>query len=86
LPVTVLNGTTVPGLAASYALKVRSAGWSVVSVGTWRSTRVATTTIFYPSGDRASAARLAKELSGNQEIASALSGMSQSGLTIVVAR
>lgn len=86
LPVTVLNGTTVPGLAASYALKVRSAGWSVVSVGNWRSTTVATTTIFYPSGKRTSAARLAKELSGNQEIAAALSGMTDRGLTIVVAR
>ena len=84
-PVVVLNGTTTIGLAAAYRLKVTRAGWNVVSIGNWTRSSVSATTIFYPSGVKASAKRLADDLSGTQLTREALSGMSSTQLTIVVA-
>ena len=84
-PVVVLNGTTTIGLAAAYRLKVTRAGWNVVSIGNWTRSSVSATTIFYPSGFKASAKRLADDLSGTQLTREALSGMSSTQLTIVVA-
>jgi type IV secretory pathway VirB10-like protein len=84
IPVDVRNGTRTTGLAARAAAQVRAAGWTVASVGNWRSTTVGDTTIFYGSGDQAVAQRLARELSGDQEVAPALSGMSTTRLTLVV--
>ena len=83
-PVVVLNGTTTIGLAAAYRLKVTRAGWNVVSIGNWTRSSVSATTIFYPSGFKASAKRLADDLSGTQLTREALSGMSSTQLTIVV--
>ena len=83
-PVVVLNGTTTIGLAAAYRLKVTRAGWNVVSIGNWTRSSVSATTIFYPSGFKASAKRLADDLSGTQLTREALSGMSSTELTIVV--
>jgi hypothetical protein len=82
----VLNGTTIPGLAAQEAARVRNAGWSVASTGNWRRTNVGVTTIFYGPGDEGSARRLARELDGAQQIAEALNGMSSARLTLVVER
>ena len=84
-PVVVLNGTTTIGLAAAYRLKVTRAGWNVVSIGNWTRSSVSATTIFYPSGFKASAKRLTDDLSGTQLTREALSGMSSTQLTIVVA-
>lgn len=84
-PVVVLNGTTTIGLAAAYRLKVTRAGWNVVSIGNWTRSSVSATTIFYPSGFKPSAKRLADDLSGTQLTREALSGMSSTQLTIVVA-
>jgi len=84
-PVVVLNGTTTIGLAAAYRLKVTRAGWNVVSIGNWTRSSVSATTIFYPAGFKASAKRLADDLSGTQLTREALSGMSSTELTIVVA-
>ncbi len=83
-PVVVLNGTTTIGLAAAYRLKVTRAGWNVVSIGNWTRSSVSATTIFYPSGFKSSAKRLADDLSGTQLTREALSGMSSTELTIVV--
>ena len=83
-PVVVLNGTTTIGLAAAYRLKVTRAGWNVVSIGNWTRSSVSATTIFYPSGFKPSAKRLADDLSGTQLTREALSGMSSTQLTIVV--
>ena len=84
-PVVILNGTTTIGLAAAYRLKVTRAGWNVVSIGNWTRSSVSATTIFYPSGFKPSAKRLADDLSGTQLTREALSGMSSTQLTIVVA-
>jgi NAD(P)-dependent dehydrogenase (short-subunit alcohol dehydrogenase family) len=84
-PVVVLNGTTTIGLAAAYRLKVTRAGWNVVSIGNWTRSSVSATTIFYPSGFKSSAKRLADDLSGTQLTREALSGMSSTQLTIVAA-
>ena len=83
--IAVLNGTTTIGLAAAYRLKVTRAGWNVVSIGNWTRSSVSATTIFYPSGFKSSAKRLADDLSGTQLTREALSGMSSTQLTIVVA-
>ena len=83
--VEVLNGTSTPGLAATYATKVRRAGWTVARVGNWSGAKVTATTIFYPAGFKASAQRLADELSGTQNLRASLGSMSSSVLTIVVA-
>ena len=83
-PVVVLNSTTTIGLAAAYRLKVTRAGWNVVSIGNWTRSSVSATTIFYPSGFKPSAKRLADDLSGTQLTREALSGMSSTQLTIVV--
>ena len=84
-PVVVLNGTTTSGLAAAYRLKVTRAGWNVVSIGNWTRSSVSATTIFYPSGFKDSAKRLTDDLSGTQLTREALTGMSSTQLTIVVA-
>ncbi|MEI6365361.1 MAG: LytR C-terminal domain-containing protein [Actinomycetes bacterium] len=84
-PVVILNGTTTIGLAAAYRLKVTRAGWNVVSIGNWTRSSVSATTIFYPSGFKDSAKRLTDDLSGTQLTREALSGMSSTQLTIVVA-
>jgi hypothetical protein len=84
ITVDVLNGSTVTGLAQRTAAQVRAEGWTVGLVGNWRRAPVATTTVYYAEGDEGSARRLARELSGEQRVAPALSGMSTSRLTLVV--
>ncbi|MEV7398676.1 LytR C-terminal domain-containing protein [Aeromicrobium sp. NPDC092404] len=45
--VSVLNNTTIQGLAATYSVKVRQAGWTDVRVGNWRGS-IAGNTIYFP--------------------------------------
>jgi cytoskeletal protein RodZ len=45
--VSVLNNTTIQGLAATYSVKVREAGWTDVRVGNWRGS-IAGNTVYFP--------------------------------------
>jgi cytoskeletal protein RodZ len=45
-PVVVLNATSRTGLAAAEAARLRAKGWTVRSIGNWRSGGVARTTVF----------------------------------------
>jgi hypothetical protein len=61
LPVTVLNETTVTGLAARVAGVLKTGGWPVTPVGAYTAKDVAATTVYFTQGDdaqRASAVAL----------------------------
>ncbi|RBY94141.1 hypothetical protein DQ244_01915 [Blastococcus sp. TBT05-19] len=52
-PVTVLNATSVTGLAGKISSAVVAGGWESPGVGAYEGTPVATTTVFYTEGDEA---------------------------------
>lgn len=80
--VVVLNQTTTVGLAAKVAVRLRSAGWVVPTIGNYRGA-VPATTVFYPAGGQAAARSLATAL-GVARTAPAPAGMSTSRLTVVL--
>jgi hypothetical protein len=87
-PVVVLNNSTIHGLAASVAAELRAKGWHIESVGNLQG-RTPTTTVYYATGERAEAIRLAHEFPSISSIRSAASAdiMSHgSDLTLVVTR
>ncbi|MGY2085291.1 LytR C-terminal domain-containing protein [Blastococcus sp. SYSU DS0539] len=51
VPVTVLNATTVTGLAGRISGVVTAGGWESPGVGAYPGTDVATTTVFFTEGD-----------------------------------
>lgn len=81
----VLNDSRVTGLAARAAATFRSAGWDVTSTGNFHGTDVPETTIFYPDGDKTAADQLAAQF-GIRRLAPASSGLSQTHLTVALAR
>jgi hypothetical protein len=50
-PVTVLNSTSVTGLAASIAEQIGAGGWETLEPGEYPGTDVAITTVYYTEGD-----------------------------------
>jgi hypothetical protein len=52
-PVTVLNATTVTGLAASIAGVIKAGGWETTPVGAYTAKDVATSTVFFTQGNEA---------------------------------
>ncbi|MGH8891059.1 MAG: LytR C-terminal domain-containing protein [Acidothermaceae bacterium] len=87
--VDVLNDSTVSGMAARAASRLRGGGWQVATVGNYEGTNVPATTIFYPGGARAAAQRLAAKYGVTRVLAAAGSsdsGLSTSDLTLVLAR
>jgi len=53
VPVTVLNETTITGLAARVSGAVKAGGWPVTDVGTYTPKDIATTTVYFTQGDDA---------------------------------
>ncbi len=51
VPVTVLNATTVDGLAADISAKIKGQGWKTVKPGGYPNDDVAATTVFYTKGN-----------------------------------
>ena len=51
LPVTVLNETTVTGLAAKVAGALKAGGWPTTGVGAYKAKDVAASTVFFTQGD-----------------------------------
>jgi hypothetical protein len=61
LPVTVLNETTINGLAAKVSGAIKAGGWPTTDVGAYTAKDVAATTVYFTQGDdaqRASAVAL----------------------------
>jgi hypothetical protein len=50
-PVTVLNATSVNGLAGDIGTALAAGGWQVLEPGRYSEQDVATTTVFYTAGD-----------------------------------
>lgn len=87
VPVTVLNNTTVTGLAGVVARQLQADGWPVSNVSNYTG-RVSATTVFYDAGV-ASEARAAKSLAAQfpaiQSAQPRFAGLPGSGLTVVLA-
>lgn len=81
-PVSILNQTTIAGLAARTSEEVTTAGWTVSGTGNWIGT-VSESTVFYPEGLHEQAILLAMDL--DLEAAEpVLPGMSAGQLTVVL--
>lgn len=79
--VTVLNGTGVPGKAASVAKVLRGRGWTIDRVGNDKRP-LTRTTVYYGPGEKSDATTLAGELPGGGAVAPTTS--QSSGLTVIV--
>jgi cytoskeletal protein RodZ len=82
-PVSVLNNTTIQGLAATYSVKVRDAGWTDVRVGNWRGS-IAGNTVYFPPQFAEQAKLLGDDL-GIERILPSFSPMRTDRLTIILA-
>ena len=82
-PVSVLNNTTIQGLAATYSVKVRDAGWSDVRVGNWRGS-IAGNTVYFPPQFAEQAKLLGDDL-GIDRILPSFAPMRTDRLTIILA-
>ena len=80
--VSVLNNTRSPGLAASFAGRVRQAGWTIAAVGNWRGSVVGNT-VYYPGGLEDRAALLGKDL-GIGRIMQSVAPMRMDRLTVIL--
>jgi hypothetical protein len=82
-PVSVLNNTTIQGLAATYSVKVRDAGWADVRIGNWRGS-IAGNTVYFPPQLAAQAKLLGNDL-GIERILPSFAPMRTDRLTIILA-
>ena len=82
-PVSVLNNTTIQGLAATYSVKVRDAGWADVRVGNWRGS-IAGNTVYFPPQFAEQAKLLGNDL-GIDRILPSFAPMRTDRLTIILA-
>jgi len=83
VPLLVLNNSKISGLADRAATKFRNGGWPVRDTGNYRG-RLATSTIYYPVGQRASAERFAKQF--GVRVLPRFDTLPGSGMTVVVTR
>ena len=85
VPVTVLNNSKIQRLADRAAARFRAGGWPVRSTGNYRGGRIATTTVYYPAGEQASAQRFAAQF-GIGRVLPRFAGLPSSGMTVVLTR
>ena len=81
--VVVLNQTSRPGLAASVAAHLRTAGWDVPAVGNFRGT-VPSTTVYYPAGGETVALAVARDLRATPRTMPRFGNLSTTRFTVVV--
>ena len=81
--VVVLNQTSRPGLAASVAAHLRTAGWDVPAVGNFRGT-VPATTVYYPAGGETVALAVAGDLRADPRTLPRFGNLSTTRFTVVV--
>jgi hypothetical protein len=82
LPVIVLNGTEISGLAKSMSDDLHDADWVVDETGNWTGEPLLETTIFYPADGLSSAEELATQTGGT--LVEATPELSQTALTLVI--
>jgi hypothetical protein len=81
-PVSVLNNTTIRGLATTFSNRVRQAGWTVAAVGNWRGS-VPGNTVYYPPGRQDEAELLGQDV-GIDRVLPSVSPMRMDRLTIIL--
>ena len=82
VPVVVLNSTARTGLAAKVAAQLRKAGWTVVSIGNYR-TRLAATTVF-AEGHANAVATIKADLPTDESVKPPAGAMNPARLTVVL--
>ena len=82
VPVVVLNSTTRTGLAAKVAAQLRKDGWTVVSIGNYR-TRLAATTVF-AEGHADAVATMRGDLPPADALKVPVGAMNPARITVVV--
>ncbi len=82
IDVTILNATRTSGLARQVSARVEKAGWTVRSLGNWRSAS-AESTVHFPRGHKPEARLLAKDL-GIDDVRPIVNGMRPDRLTVVL--
>ena len=82
IDVSVLNASRTVGLAKKVAARATSAGWTVRTVANWR-TGASQTAVHYPSGRKAEAKLLAKDL-GIDAVVPSTAGMRSDRLTVIL--
>ena len=85
VPVSVLNNSKIKGLAKTAAADFRAGGWPVPTEGNYRGGTIATTTVYYGEGQKASAERFAKQF-GIPRVAPRFAGLPTTGMTVIVTR
>jgi hypothetical protein len=83
--VRVLNNSRIQHLAARAAERFRAGGWPVPQTGNYSGGNIATTTVYYPPGQQASAERFAKQF-GIPRVALRFAGIPVPGMTVIVTR
>jgi hypothetical protein len=89
-PLTVLNNSTIRGLADRAAGEVQNRGWQVAQVGNFAG-RLATTTVYYTPGDaagQAAANELAREFPQIDQVLPRYAGLppTPAGIVLVVTK
>ena len=89
-PLTVLNNSTIRGLADRAAAEVQNRGWQVAQVGNFAG-RLATTTVYYTPGDsagQAAANELAREFPQVDQVLPRYAGLppTPAGIVLVVTK
>jgi hypothetical protein len=87
VPLTVLNNTTVTGLATDAAKEFAGRGWDIGMIGNYTGD-IATTTVYYAASDtkqEQAAQTLAAQFPKVAKVAPRLADLPGSGLTVVIA-
>jgi hypothetical protein len=85
VPVTVLNNSRIPRLAARGAERFTAAGWPVAAVGNFRG-RIPVTTVYYDPGLEAAARDFAGAFSGVARVRPRFDGLPARGVVVVLTR
>lgn len=85
LPVTVLNNSRIPGLAAAGAERFAAAGWPVALVGNFRG-RIPVTTVYYDPGLEPAAREFAGAFEGVVRVRPRFEGLPARGVVVVLTR
>ena len=85
VPVTVLNNSRIPKLAARGAKRFAAAGWPVAAVGNFRG-RIPVTTVYYDPGLQAAASEFAAAVDGVVRVRPRFEGLPARGVVVVLTR
>ena len=83
VPLTVLNDSTVSGLATQTAAQFHAAGWPIAEIGNLQG-ETPVTTVYYAPGERAAAEELARQFPGIRDVEPRYAGLPGADLTVVL--